>query len=512
MQNEKYLIGLDIGTTTSKGVIVDLKGTIVAEAAIEHNVERVRHGWAEHDADKVWWNDFKCICKTMLKKSGINAKNILSVGFSTLYPVLLPVNEKGEPLRKAILYGIDTRAINEVKILRDHLGNEYSLKTSGNSICATSIAPKMLWLKNNEPEIFEATYKFMNASGYIAFCLTGVFCVDHGSSSLGGLPYRIDATGWDQKTLDECGVKQEQMPQLVWGDTIIGVVSQKAAKETGLAVGTPVTPGTGDHISESLSLGYIRKGYAGISYGTTFGLDVCTDKLLLNPGLSISRSCLKNLYLIGGAMSNGCSLTKWFRDELAVFDCSIDEIENFDPYYQLGLEAETVPAGCNGLIVLPYFSGERIPFFNAKARGVLFGLTLNHTRKHIYRALLESMAFGIKHTLEIIQESGLCINEVISVGGGTKSELWTQIISDVTGLQQYVLKYSQGSSLGSAFLGGLASGIIKEVNTINLWNEIGRTVIPNAANKGIYNKHYKAYRKLYECTKDIMNYIADTDK
>lgn len=504
MAEQIYLMGVDIGTTTSKGVIATPEGKIVASTGFEHDISRPEPDRAEHDADKVWWGDFVRVCRGLLEKSGIDPHSIAAVSCSTMYPTLLPVDKDGRPLRPGILYGIDRRALEEIELLKAELTDDYCLRTSGNGLSTQSIAPKVLWIKRHEPEVFAAVYKYLNASAYITYKLTGEYCMDHGSASLGGVPYRLAENDWDDKTIGALGVRRDQLPELVWADQQVGRVTRQAAEETGLAEGTIVAPGTGDHVTESLSQGYVHPGAASISYGTTFGTDVCTDRLLTVPGISSSLTCFKGLYTIGGGMLNGCSLTRWFRDNLARFDPEVSQKPDFEPYGLLNAEAGKIAPGSEGLMALPYFNGEKIPFFDPNAKGVLFGLNLRHTGAHIYRALMESVAFSVRHTLECVQSVGFTVEEVISTGGGTSGGVWPQIVSDVTGLRQQVLKQSHGSPMGAAFLGGLVSGVITERSKILEWNETDRWVEPNLTNKALYDERYPIFRKLYDGTKELM--------
>ena len=416
-------------------------------------------------------------------------------------------DKEGNPLRQGILYGIDRRALTQIEKLKSLLSDDYCLITSGNGLSTQSIAPKILWIKENEPEVFEKTYKFLNASAFITHKLTGQFVMDHGSASLGGVPYRLAENAWDPVTVEALGISPDQLPELVWADQAVGHVCCEAAEETGLSVHTIVASGTGDHVTESLSQGYVRSGAASISYGTAMGTDVCTDRLLTVPGISSSLTCFKGLYTVGGGMLNGSSLTRWFRDNLASFDEETAKADGFDPYAILNEQSRDIPAGCDGLLALPYFSGEKIPFFDMDAKGVLFGLTLRHSRVHIYRALMEGVAFGIRHILECIHNAGFEVQEVISTGGGTQGDVFTQIVSDITGLKQQVLKASHGSPMGAAFLAGLASGIIKDREEILNWNETARYVEPDPSNKKIYDDRYVVFRDLYANTKNLMKLL-----
>lgn len=507
MAEQIYLMGVDIGTTTSKGVIATPEGKIVASTGFEHDISHPTPDKAEHDADKVWWGDFVRVCRGLLEKSGIDPHSIAAVSCSTMYPTLLPVDKNGKPLRPGILYGIDRRALEEIELLKQELTDDYCLRTSGNGLSTQSIAPKVLWIKRHEPEVFEAVYKYLNASAYITYKLTGRYCIDHGSASLGGVPYHLAENRWDERSVEAMGIRKDQLAELVWADQPAGKVTKEAAAETGLAEGTIVAPGTGDHVTESLSQGYVCPGAASISYGTTFGMDVCTDRLLTVPGISSSLTCFKDLYTVGGGMLNGCSLTRWFRDNLARFDPEISRKADFEPYTVLNNTAKEIAPGCDGLMALPYFNGEKIPFFNSDAKGVLFGLTLGHTGAHIYRALMEGVAFSVRHTLECVQNAGFTVDGVISTGGGTSGGVWPQIVSDVTGLRQQVLKQSHGSPMGAAFLGGLVSGVITDRNKILEWNETDRWVEPNPEYKELYDKRYKIFRELYSRTNELMRML-----
>ena len=507
MSENNLLMGIDIGTTTSKGVIATPDGKIVAACGFEHDISRPAADMAEHDADKVWWGDFVRVCRNLLDISGVDPESISAVSCSTMYPTLVPVDTNGNALRQGILYGIDRRALTQIEKLKGILSDDYCLKVSGNGLSTQSIAPKIMWIKENEPEVFEKTYKFMNASGYITHKLTGEFIMDHGSASLGGVPYRLAENTWDTVTIKALGINSDQLPELVWADQIVGHVSAEAAAETHLSVNTLVAAGTGDHVTESLSQGYVRSGAASISYGTAMGTDVCTDRLLTVPGISSSLTCFKGLYTVGGGMLNGSSLTRWFRDNLSCFDEKMMAEEGFDPYAVLNEQARNIPAGCDGLLALPYFSGEKIPFFDMDAKGVLFGLTLRHTRVHIYRALMEGIAFGLRHIIECIQNAGFVVEEVISTGGGASGDVFTQIVSDVTGLKQQVLKASHGSPMGAAFLAGLASGVIKDRSEILNWNEVARYVTPDPSKKQLYDERYIVFRDLYANTKNLMKLL-----
>ena len=481
--SEHCLLGIDIGTTSSKGVLVSLRGRVLAECSMEHGVDRPRPGWAEHDAERVWWGDFVHICRTLLFKAQVQPHRIVSVGCSALCPDVLPVDPHGHPLRPGILYG-DTRATEEIALLEQALGQEYSLTVCGNSLSSQSVGPKVFWLRRHEPEVYQRSAKFLTASSYIVFRLTGEYTVDHNSASLGGLPYSVAAQDWDASACAECGIRLEQLPRLVWANAIVGQVTPQAASETGLLVGTPVAAGTGDFDAEAQSVGAYREGQAVISYGTTVSLAVCTQAPVAHPQLMLTRT-LPGRFIIGGGLAAGSSLTKWFRDNFGQVELDVEHSLGIDAYHLLSDEANEVPPGSEGLIVLPYFSGERSPFYDPEARGLIIGLTLRHTRKHVYRALLEGVAYGIRHLQETMQDLNLPVRELIAIGGGTRSHVWTQIMSDVTQREQRIMRRALGAPLGAAFLAGLAVGAVNDIEAINGWNEIDRTVTPDQNSQSV---------------------------
>ena len=485
------LVGVDIGTTNTKLSLVDFEGNNIYSSSVEHNVYRPQEGYAEHDAQKVWYGEMKQLLERMFSETGVLKEQIAAIGISAIYPVIVPTDEHGNALRNAILYGIDTRTVKEIEYLKSALGDDYSIKLTGNAFNSQSIAPKIFWLRNNEPEIFNKTRYFMSATSYVIYQLTGECVLDHGTACLCGLPYNLEDECWDARTCEFIGITIDQMPVLKYGSEIAGTVTAQAAKELGLVEGIPVITGTGDHIAEVFAVGGIQNGMALISYGTTFGMDLCTDIVKFYPGLQMSRTCFADMYLTGGGMANGGSVTRWFRDAIA-------DGADFETLNQW---AKSIAPGCDGLLALPYFNGERCPFYDPYAAGAFYGLRLNHTKQHIYRALMESVAFGIRHVMETLKDAGFSNTGIIAVGGGTKSDIWLQIISDVCQVTQKVPAQSRDSSYGSAVLAGLAVGVdIPKCRTQSF-----KEIHPNPANKEIYDKRYKEFRALYKAMGDMTN-------
>lgn len=493
----ELLLGIDIGTYSSKGVLVEPDGNILKSEVAEHKMSMPNPGWAEQDAEAVWWNDVVTICKSLLDGSPFTGDDVSAVAVSAIGPCVLPVDKKGNPLRPGILYGVDTRASLEIELLNEKIGTENIYAFSGMELSSQAAAPKILWLKKNEPEVWKEIDHITTASSYIIYKLTGEKVIDRHTASHYMPLIDINTLEWTDKYSENI-IDIDKLPKLKWSDELAGEVGLEGASETGLKPGTMVAVGAVDALSEAVSVGAVQPGDLMIMYGsTTFFILVMNepapDKRLWNVAGAFSGQ-----YNLAAGMATSGSLTRWFRDELA------KDLPEESAYNILFEKAAGVEPGAGGLLVLPYFSGERTPLNDPKAKGIIAGLTLSHTREHIYRALLESVAYGIRHNIDTFNSIGAPVKRIMAVGGGTKSNTWLQIVSDVTGISQLVPEKTIGASYGDAFLAGLASGILKK-SDINSWVDIKEKIIPDEQIKRKYDLYYQEYLKLYDNTKDIMH-------
>lgn len=508
MAEKRYLFGLDIGTGGSKGIITDLDGTIVAYHYCEHDVSKPKPGWAEHDAQKVWWQDFKVISRNLLDKAGIDSREIAAIGCSALSPDMLPVDDRGEPLRPAILYGIDTRTSEEINLLNQSIGEDKIYEVAGRNLSAQSIGPKISWLHLHEPENFRKTAKFLTATSYLVSKLTGVYTIDF-CNAMGFTPlFDCRKLRWDEAMCAAINITSDQLPKIYPADQVVGKVTAQAAAETGLSRGTPVINGTADFAAELLSTG-ANQGDTVLIYGSTMLILSIIKEPVFRPLLLTPVFPGSEMYIFGGGTATAALITKWFRDNLGETELEMEKESGISAYQLLSQKAERVPVGSEGLIVLPYFSGERSPIWDEKARGMIFGLTLSHTKAHIYRAVLEGIAYSVKHHVEIMREAGVQVRRFISAGGGTKSRLWVSIVSDVTGIPQECVSESIGAPLGDAYLAGYGAGIFKDLSTLRkTWVKRGETVKPHWQRNRRYQDYYQVYRSLYPHTKEDMHRLA----
>ena len=488
-----YTLGIDIGTYETKGVLVDATGHLVAQAARAHDMLVPEPGWAEHRAEEDWWGDFVHVCQRLLTESGINPAAVKSVATSAIGPCMLPVDATGAPLMNGVLYGVDGRAGKEVCELTERIGEETIIGRCGNALTSQSVGPKILWLKRNRPEIFSKTAHILTSTSFLVQRLTGEVVIDHYTAANFSPLYDVETQSWiDDLAGDIIGL--EKLPRLMWSDEIAGEITPEAAEATGLAVGTPVTAGTIDAAAEALSVGVDRPGDMMMMYGSTIFIILRAQSKVTDPRIWYAPWLFQGEHASMAGLATSGTLTHWFRDQMAR-DLSRDEA-----IPKLATEAEASPPGANGLLMLPYFSGERTPIHDINAKGALYGLNLTHTRGDIYRALIEGIAHGTRHVTETFAELGQSPARLLAVGGGTKNRLWLQATSDITGIDQVVCEKTIGASYGDAFMAALAIGLV-ERSDIAAWNPVAETI--RAAPDPAYEKGYGLFRRLYEQTKDI---------
>ncbi len=512
MTSDQVLMGIDIGTSASKGVIVTLDGEVVAEHSTPHDFTIPHPGWAEHDADAVWWHDFCVISRALLDKAPIQPGQLAGVGCSAIAPTMLPLDEHYRPLRPSILYGIDTRASAEIDELTQEMGAERVFERTGQFLTSQSVGPKVLWFKRHEPELYKRTRKIVTASTYLVYRLTGRFVVDNYVAPYFTPFFNVERLAWDREFVEPiCPL--EWLPETLWATEAAGVITPQAAEETGIPAGTPVATGTADAASEAISAGAIDPGDLMVMYGTTMFLIQALDTYRRHPGLWASVYCIPGQAALAAGMSTSGALLRWFRDEFGQVERDVERKLGISAYQLLGDQAAQVPPGSNGLITLPYFSGERTPINDPHARGLIMGLTLTHGRAHIYRSCLEGIAYGLRHNIETMASIEASPRRLVAVGGGVKDSLWLQICSDVTGMPQEIPEKTVGAAYGDAYLAGYAAGLFSDSKPLKQkWVKIVRTVAPNRQVAPVYDELYDIYHRLYRHTCDEMHQLAQEPK
>lgn len=487
----KLLLGIDIGTGSSKGVLTTADGQVVGSSEQPHDLSLPAPGWAEHDAEDIWWRDVVAICQELLPLVGDG--ELAGLAVSGIGPCIVVCDEDGRPLRPAILYGIDTRSTAEVEELTARFGEENIVARCGNPMNAQSVGGRLLWLRRHEPDIYARTRYWFMASSFVAHRLTGAYCLDPISAGFCEPLFDVTRGQWIPEWCDEVapGIA---MPALRWPGELVGRVSAAAAALTGLPEGLPVAAGTMDSFADAMSVGVRNPGDGTMIYGSTMSIVVVTDRPLSSPHLWSNAHLFEGTYHFTSGTAASGSLTKWLRD-------IVGEVSFAD----LTAEAAAVEPGSQGLVVLPYFAGERCPILDPHARGTICGLTLAHGRGHLYRALLEATAYAARHILDAMAAAGSTPQRLFSVGGGTTGGLWPQIVSDVTGLPQQITEQSLGACYGDAMLAGVATGI---VDRDAAWASVVRTVEPNPDVTRVYDELYAIYRELHPQTADLQHRLA----
>jgi len=507
MYSSRFLLGVDIGTHSSKGALVNESGAVVATRAVEHALEIPRPGWAEHDAESAWWHDFLEITRSVLQTSGIPPQQIAGIGLSAISPAALPIDREGRPLRKAILYGIDTRATREIAELQQIIDNDPAYSQSGVRLSSQSALPKILWIRRNEPEVWAKTHLVLNGSGFLLYRLTGEVTLDF-YNAVTFAPF-VDYERCDYTVaIEEHVAAKAKLPRLTWTCDIAGRITSEAARLTGLAEGTPVITGTADAAAEAMSAGLANVGDMMVMYGSSIFFVLRTGQLLSSPSFWGAHFLEKDTYVLTGGMSTAGSLTKWFRDQFAPYEIEAEKAGGENAYAALAELAASSPPGANGVVVLPYFSGERTPILDPDAKGVIFGLGLSHTRADVYRAVLESIGFGIRHNIEQMKKEGADPRRLLAVGGGAQNPLWMQIVSDIVGLEQSIPEQQIGACYGDAFLAGVGVGLFSGLAEAARWVKTKQVVRPRPSSHEEYEGYYHIYRELYTATAPLMGRLG----
>ena len=482
----KLLMGIDIGTSACKVAVFDTNGEVLAQANKPYKVYYPNPGWAEQDAGE-WWEAIVDGIRDCLSQNGISAEDIAGIGVDGQSWSAIPVDKDGRVLDRTPIW-MDTRARDICEKVKEKVGEDEIFKIAGNDFLPSYSTPKLLWFKQEKPEVYKNTYKFLQSNSYIVYKLTGKLSQDL-SQGYGLHFFNMETLKYDGNMAEKLGLSVDQVPELFNCDEVVGEVTAEAESLTGLKAGTPVVAGGLDAASGTLGAGVYKTGDTQEQGGQAGGMSICTDKALPHKKLILSAHVVKDRWLLQGGSVGGGGALKWFKQEFG-------ENESFDDLTAL---AEKVPAGSEGVIFLPYMSGERSPIWDPDAKGVYYGLSFDKTKGHFVRATLEGVAYSLEHNLRTAYETGVKVDKMNAMGGAANSALWTQIKADVTGKTIQVPASDTASTLGAAILAGIGCGVFKDYdeavkNTI----EIKRVYEPDMKKHEIYKRHMEIYLELYE--------------
>jgi len=503
----KYFIGIDIGTYETKGTLTDRTGRVIRTEKRRHGIIIPQPGFAEHDP-QLWWSEC-CSILHSFWDSGICSADVAGICCSAVACGLVAVDGNHDPVRNAILYGIDTRSVDEIEQLNRQIGRERILEFCGEPLSVDSFGPKILWIKNHEPELFARTRQFTFVQGFVNLKLTGNNCIDRYSVVFGLPMYNAQTGDWEDAMCAHIAPRH-MLPTLYDSQDVIGSVTPEAAAQTGLRVGTPVICGTTDAASEALSAGVAETGDTMVMYGSSIFIIHITETLQRqNNPLWKTSYLLPETYAVLSGMSTAGSLTHWLLNTMGQDILDRAKAEGQNEFDLLFSQLDSVPPGSDGLMVLPYFAGERMPIQDPQAKGLMLGLTLSHTRAHIIRACMEGIGYALAQNLDIIRDMGLQIRQITAIGGGTKNPGWMRIMSDITGIPHKIYNQNMGASYGDAMLAALGTGST-DIAQIKKWNSVREIIEPNRENHAFYAQKKQLFKELYINNKDAMHRIRST--
>ncbi|MBE3127428.1 MAG: xylulokinase [Candidatus Atribacteria bacterium] len=490
-----YLLGIDIGTSGTKGVLMDREGKIYARTGREYSINIPQPGWAEQDP-KMWWEATIQVIREVIKESEVNPRQIRGIGLSGQMHGTVFLDKNLQPLRPAIIWA-DQRSSSQCEFIYQKIGKERLAELTGNPIAAGFMSSTLLWMKENQPEEFNQIYKVVLAKDYIRYRLTGNLGVEVTDAS-STLLLDIKRRCWSEELLDLLNLPLKILPGEVHeSQEVAGYILAEVARNTGLSEGIPVVYGGGDQSMQAVGNGVIRPGILSSTIGTGGQLFITIDKFTYDPKLRVHTFChaIPNKYhLLGAILSAGLSL-KWLKENI---------LHTLDSYAIFDKEAEKIRAGSEGVIFLPYLLGERSPYMNPQAKSVFFGLSLKHHQVHLIKAVMEGVVFALRDCLEVFEELGIKIEQVIASGGGAKSRVWRQIQADVFNKELSMTQSIEQAAMGAAILAGVGVGIYKNTEegckeAVKLKKE---KIKPIPENVDIYNKQFEIFKSLYQDLKE----------
>lgn len=481
-------LGIDISTTATKALLIDEQGQLMAVASSPHTLQTPRPLWSEQDPHE-WWNAAVESIHSVLDKADIGGESVSALGLTGQMHGLVLLDESGNVLRPAILWN-DQRTQMQCDEIHGRVGKQRFIQITGNVALPGFTAPKILWVKENEPDVYAKAKHILLPKDYIRYRLTGEYAMDKADGS-GTVLFDLRMRDWSPEVLEELFIDATWMPQTFEGPEFTGRVNNEAASVTGLKAGTPVAAGGGDQAAQAVGAGAVVPGVVALTVGTSGVVFAPTPSALIEPAGRLHAFChaLPGMWHFMGVMLSAAGSLQWYRDTLAP-ESSFDDLLR---------EAESVPAGSEGLHFLPYLSGERTPHADPLARGAFIGLTLRHGRAHMTRAVIEGVSFGLKDIFTLIQNTGVGpMTQVRASGGGTKSALWRQILASVLEAELATINTTEGAAFGAALLAGVGAGTWSDVvSACNSAVRLTGSTMPDPAQVGAYRKAYPLYRELY---------------
>lgn len=496
----KLLLGIDLSTTGAKALLIDHDGRVVSSATTSLSLSTPHPLWSEQDPHE-WWTATTKSIKQALATANASGADVSAIGLTGQMHGLVLLDAEGEVLRPAILWN-DQRCGAECDEIRARINRAELVQITGNDALTGFTAPKILWVETHEPEIYRRARHVLLPKDYIRYKLTGALAMDKADGS-GTMLFDLRKRTWSSRIVNLLNISPEWLPQTFEGHETTGEVTREAAEQTGLGQGTPVVAGGGDQSAQAIGTGVVRPGTIAVTLGTSGVVFAATESPLIEPDGRLHAFChaVAGRWHLMGVMLSAAGSLQWYRDKFAS-DRSFTELVD---------GAAEVPAGSEGLIFLPYLSGERTPHPDPLARGAWIGLTTRHGQAHLTRSILEGVAFGIKDMFCLMRDAGLgSVDEVRVSGGGAKSLLWRQILADTLGADLVAVNTTEGAAYGAALLAGVGAGVWSNVDAACAQTISTRDhVTPNNQTSKLYESLYDQYRNLYPTLKPTFHALSD---
>lgn len=498
-----YLIGIDLSTTAATTLVLHENGTVISSASEEYPLLTPHHNWAEQNPDD-WWAATKKSIQRALAHTAIDRREIKAIGLTGQMHGLVLMDKTGRVLRPAILWN-DQRTDEECKWITEQMGFSRLVECVANPALCGFTAPKILWVKRHEPQVYEKIAHVLLPKDYIRYCLTGVYATDVSDAS-GMLLLDVRKRTWSQEMLTLLGIAREWLPTCFESTEITGHITHAIARETGLPSGIPVVAGAGDQAAHAVGSGIVRQGLVSATIGTSGVVFAHTDTLTIDPQARLHAFCHAvphTWHQMGVMLSAGGSL-RWFRDTFCAEEKIRAAQQGCDVYDIVIGQTYAIPVGSEGLLFMPYLTGERTPYPDPDARGAFIGLTIRHTKAHCIRAVLEGVAFGLRDSLELIKNMGQRITEVRVSGGGARSDIWRHILADVFGTEIVMTTITEGAAYGAALLAGVGTHVYASLpDACDHTIHVTQRITPNEKNAQKYQSLYAVYQSLYPTMKPV---------
>ena len=505
-----YLLGIDIGTSGTKTLICDTRGKVLATAMAEHPIYSPRPGWSEqHPAD--WWASTCAATKAVVKKAKIKPNLIKGIGLSGQMHGSVFLDSDGKVIRPALLWNDQRTTAECIEIEKKAGGRNELIDMVANPALTGFTAPKILWLRKNEPKNFAKTAKILLPKDYIRFLMTGTYVTEVSDAS-GTLLLDVRNRKWSTKLLSKLNIDIDLLPRCVESTEITGQITASAARELGLVAGIPVVGGAGDQAAGAVGNGIVSTGILSATLGTSGVVFAHSDQPTLDPLGRVHTMChaVPGKWCVFGCMLSAGGSFQWFRNQLGQHEIELAKIKKCDPYELLIKQADEAPAGCEGLFFLPYLNGERCPHPDPYARGAWIGLSSRTTRGMMIRALLEGVTYGMRDAIEIMLDMNIKVSQIRATGGGARSAFWQQLQADIYNAPIILTNASEGPAYGVALLAGVGTGVWKSVEEA-CKKAISQTTRINPAKRSValYNKHYPVYTTFYRELKERFKMMAE---